>query len=299
MVAAKFRVIVTRRPKYAFRNEDGVVQAPGTSPYHRGAASRPKRFWRRSRSSKYADGLPLYRQEAIYARDKVDLDRALMRNGWAGSDLNSRILSDHVLTLIKKAERIFADETTLPTLEPGSGSTKTAYLWAYVRDDRTFGGSGPPMVAYRFEDSRFGRMCRPPSRQLSGHSCRWMGIRPIIVLRGPTAAMMPSRSRDVGPTFEENFTNCTSPAVPNSRPTTIERMTQLWEIEEKVRGKDPNARVAARQETSVAIVADLFKLWQDALPRISGKSQIGGGNPLRHLTAGDARTLPHRWPRRD
>ncbi len=27
--------------------------------------------------------------------------------------------------------------------------------------------------------------------------------------------------------------------------------------------------------------------------------QTGGGNPLRHLTAGDARTLPHRWPRRD
>ena len=41
-----------------------------------------------------------------------------------------------------------------------------------------------------------------------------------------------------------------------------------------MRGKDPNARVAARQETSVAIVADLFKLWQDALARISGKSKL-------------------------
>lgn len=28
--------------------------------------------------SKYADGLPLYRQEAIYARDKVELARKLM-----------------------------------------------------------------------------------------------------------------------------------------------------------------------------------------------------------------------------
>ncbi|TBZ64024.1 IS66 family transposase zinc-finger binding domain-containing protein, partial [Rhizobium leguminosarum] len=32
VVAAKFRVIVTRRPKYAFRNEDGVVQA--AAPAH-------------------------------------------------------------------------------------------------------------------------------------------------------------------------------------------------------------------------------------------------------------------------
>nr|WP_234833947.1 IS66 family transposase [Sinorhizobium meliloti] len=44
----------------------------------------------------------------------------------------------------------------MPTLAPGSGSTKTAYLWAYARDDRPFGGSGPPMVVYRFEDSRAG-----------------------------------------------------------------------------------------------------------------------------------------------
>lgn len=28
--------------------------------------------------SKYADGLPLYRQEAIFARDKVELGRNLM-----------------------------------------------------------------------------------------------------------------------------------------------------------------------------------------------------------------------------
>jgi transposase len=51
-------------------------------------------------------------------------------------------------------------------------------------------------------------------------------------------------------------------------------MTHLWEVEDAVRGKDPNARVAARQETSIAIVAELFKLWQDALARISGKSKL-------------------------
>ncbi|MBB4232940.1 hypothetical protein GGD56_006840 [Rhizobium mongolense] len=45
-----------------------------------------------------------------------------------------QILADYLVDEIKKAERIFADETTLPTLAPGSGSTKTAYLWAYARD---------------------------------------------------------------------------------------------------------------------------------------------------------------------
>ena len=44
--------------------------------------------------------------------------------------------------------------TTLPALAPGNGYAKTAWLWTYARDDRTFGGAGSPMVAYRFEDSR-------------------------------------------------------------------------------------------------------------------------------------------------
>jgi len=45
------------------------------------------------------------------------------------------ILADYILAETKKTERIFADETTLPTLAPGSGSAKTAWLWAYARDD--------------------------------------------------------------------------------------------------------------------------------------------------------------------
>ena len=39
-------------------------------------------------------------------------------------------LAEHALARIKQGERIFADETTLPTLAPGAGKAKTAYLWA-------------------------------------------------------------------------------------------------------------------------------------------------------------------------
>lgn len=51
-------------------------------------------------------------------------------------------------------------------------------------------------------------------------------------------------------------------------------LTKLWQIEETIRGKSPEARVAARQHTSVAVVAELFALWQKTLPRISGKSKL-------------------------
>ncbi len=51
-------------------------------------------------------------------------------------------------------------------------------------------------------------------------------------------------------------------------------MAKLWEIEERVRGQSPEARVAARQEISAAIVRDLFTLWQTTLPLVSGKSKL-------------------------
>jgi transposase len=50
-------------------------------------------------------------------------------------------------------------------LEPGAGNAKTAWLWIYARDDRSFGGTGPPMVAYQFEDSRGGKC---PAQHLAG-----------------------------------------------------------------------------------------------------------------------------------
>lgn len=271
VVAAKFRVIVTRRPKYAFKNEDGIIQA--AAPAHIIEGGIPtEALLAQIAVSKYADGLPLYRQEAIYARDKVDLDRALMAQWMGRLGFELEILSDHVLTLIKGAERIFADETTLPTLAPGSGKTKTAYLWAYARDDRTFGGIGPPMVAYRFEDSRSGECV---ARHLDGY-------RGILQVDGYTAY---NRLARPGGNDAVTLAGCWAhvrrkfyelhiAGSSELATATIERMTRLWEIEESVRGKEPDVRTEARQETAARIVADLFELWQDALPRISGKSRL-------------------------
>lgn len=48
-----------------------------------------------------------------------------------------------VLAELRRSQRLFADETTAPVLDPGRGRTKTGQLWAYARDDR------PSAVAIR------------------------------------------------------------------------------------------------------------------------------------------------------
>lgn len=76
IVPAQFRVIVTRRPKYACRScEEVVVQAPAPSRLIEGGIPTEATV-AHVLVGKYADHLPLYRQSQIYARQGVNLDRS-------------------------------------------------------------------------------------------------------------------------------------------------------------------------------------------------------------------------------
>lgn len=130
IVPPKFRVIVTRRPKHAFRGRDGEIQA--LAPAHIIESGLPtERLLAYIAVSKYADGLPLYRQEAIYLRDGVEVSRNLMAQGMGHLGFELQICADYILERVKEGERVFADETTLPTQplapvkqrKPGCGHT--------------------------------------------------------------------------------------------------------------------------------------------------------------------------------
>src|SRR5664280_1718198 len=154
IVPAQFRVLVTRRPKYACRRcEDGVVQAPAPARLIEGGLPTEATI-AQVLVSKYADHLPLYRQAQIYARQSVNLDRSTLAD-WVGhAAWHLRPLHQRLLDKLKQRPKLFADETTLPVLDPGRGRTKTGQLWAYAADDRPWGGSDPPGVAYVYAPDR-------------------------------------------------------------------------------------------------------------------------------------------------
>lgn len=273
VVPARFRVIVTRRPRYACAGcRESVTQAP--APAHLIEAGIPTEgLLAQIAVAKYADGLPLYRQEAIYARDAVELPRNLMA-GWMGRiGFHLEPLADRVLQHIRSGERIFADETTLPTLVPGAGQAKTAWLWTYARDDRSFGGTGPPMVAYRFEDSRGGQC---PAEHLAGFAG-------LLQSDGYGAyTRLADAGRVGGPVtlaacwahLRRYFYELHVAGLSTTATWTVERMAALWRVEEEVRGSKPETRLAARRTTSAAIVAELFERWEAELKRIPRKSKL-------------------------
>ena len=165
IVPAQLRVLVVRRPKYACRHcEDGVVQAPAPARVIEGGLPTDA-LVAQVLVSKYADHLPLYRQAQIYARQGISLDRSTLAD-WVGrAAWHLRPVHDRLLAQLKTSSRLFADETTAPVLDPGRGQTKTGQLFAYARDDRPWGGTDPPGVAYVYAPDR---KAARPIEHLSG-----------------------------------------------------------------------------------------------------------------------------------
>ncbi|MGX5805298.1 IS66 family transposase [Bradyrhizobium sp. Arg314] len=274
VVPPKLRVIVTRRPKYAFRDRDGVIQA--LAPAHIVESGPPtERLLAYIAVSKYADGLPLYRQEASYLRDGVELSRSLMALWMGHLGFELQMLADYILERIKEGERIFADETPLPTLLPGAGKTMKAWLWAYARDDRPYGGTSPPMVAYRFEDSR-GADCVP--RHLAGFNGivqvdGYSAYTDLAKTRAKTSSNEIVRLAGCWAQLRRKLYDLHISKVSQVTTDSLTAMTELWKIEDEVRGKNADSRAALRQEKSTGIVASLFELWETQLCKVSGKSK--------------------------
>jgi transposase len=139
------------------------------------------------------------------------------------------------------------------------------------------------MVAYRFEDSRSGNCV---ARHLAGFA----GILQVDGYAAYTQlAKAKIRSNEgmalagcwahLRRRFYELHINGSSQIATQ----TITTMAALWKIEEEIRGCDAAVRLTARRDRSAAIVADLFKLWETELPRISGKSKLA--EAIRYATS--------------
>ena len=143
VIPAQFRVIVTRRPRYACRAcEGGIVQAPAPSRLILGGLPTEATV-AHVLVSKYADHLPLYRQARIFERQGVNLDRSTLAD-WVGhAAFELKPVFDHLVADLKRSTKLFMDETRAPVLDPGRSRTKTGYLWALSRDDQPWAGHDP------------------------------------------------------------------------------------------------------------------------------------------------------------
>ena len=192
------RFVVNRivRPRIACSGCDCFTQAPLPSrPIERGRPG--PGLLAHVLVNKYADHLPLYRQSQIFDREGLDLDRSTLAD-WVGkSTALLEPLADAIGRHVLLAEAIFADDTPISMLAPGTGKTQTARLWTYARDERPWGGAAPPAAWYRFSGDRKAQRPTPkgPSRPIP----RLDACRRLCRVRRPLPLRRHPRGRLHGP----------------------------------------------------------------------------------------------------
>lgn len=269
IVPAHFRVLVTVRPKYACRRcEDGVVQAPAPARLIEGGLPTETTV-AQVLVSKYADHLPLYRQTQIYARQGIDLDRSTLAD-WVGrAAWHLRPLHERLLNRLKELPRLFADETTAPVLDPGRGRTKTGQLWAYAADDRPWGGSDPPGVAYVYA----------PDRKAERPIAHLDGFKGILQVDGYAGYRKLAERGDVRLAFcwshvRRNFYELATPGPAPIASEALEHIAALYVIEKDIRGRSAEERRIVRQQKSRPLLDALEPWLHTKLGLISQKSKL-------------------------
>src|SRR5277367_3613289 len=267
-VPARFKVIRTVRPKLSCAGCSRIVQAPAPNrPIDRGLAG--PGLLAHVLVAKYADHLPLYRQSEIYRREGIELDRSTLADWVGGASRTLRPLVEALKGYVLSAEKLHGDDVPVPVLEPGNGKTKTGRLWTYVRDDRPSGSEEPAAVWFAYSPDRKGEH---PARHLE----KYAGVLQADGYAGFNKLYEKGRIVEaacwahVRRKFHDLYQAHRSPIAKEA----LERIGQLYGIEQEIRGRSPDERKEVRQARSRPLVESMQAWWKATLARLSQKSDV-------------------------
>ena len=237
------------RSKWACKQCETVVQAP-VAPHIIDKGIPTTNLLAQVLISKYADHLPLYRQEQIYARAGVELPRSTLAD-WVGRcGVELAPLVDRLRSCLLGHAVLHADETPVPMLSPGKKKTHRAYIWAYA----TTNSAPVQAVMYDFQPTRSGKARRDFLKD-------WRGLLVCDDYQGYKAGFAQGIT-EVGcwaharRKFFELAERGNSP-IADQALTTIGK---LYDIEREIQDKSPDERQRIRESQSRPIV-DHLREW--------------------------------------
>ncbi|ENA54418.1 transposase IS66 family protein [Escherichia coli 2726950] len=163
--------------------------------------------------------------------------------------------------------KVHADDIPVPVQEPGSGKTRTARLWVYVRDDRNAGSQMPPAVWFAYSPDR---KSIHPQNHLAGYSGvlqadAYGGYRALYESgRITEAACMAHARRKIHDVHARVPTDITTEA--------LQRIGELYVIEAEVWGCSAEQRLAARKARAAPLMQSLYDWIQEQMKTLSRHS---------------------------
>lgn len=267
VMPVRWQVVRQVRPKYSCRSCEKIIQAPvPVSAVARGRAT----FATLAHVvvAKFGHHLPLYRQSEMMAAQGLDIDRSTLA-GWTGQ---AAALLDPVVSRIRdavlEADKIHADDTPVPVLDPGRGKTATGRLWVYAVDAHASGSATPPATWYRFTTDRTGAH---PQAHLAGfrgflQADAYAGYDGLYRNGVTEVACWAHFRRKVFDLHERSPTSLTTDI--------LDRIGALYAIEAEVRGQPPDVRHGTRQDRTKPLIDALHDGLEAALRRLSPKSDM-------------------------
>jgi transposase len=216
---------------------------------------------------RFVDHLPYYRQEQINARSGVHTPRSTLAawSGRAGAGLMPLYEAHRAFVL--GAAVVHADETPVNMLDPGSGKTKRAYVWAYARSSF----DALPGVAYDF---CIGRAAKYPVEFLKGWSgtlvCDgYKAYESVFKLETRIEAGCMAHARRK---FDELIKENQSPVATQA----VQRIAWLYRIEKQARELPEQQRLAMRQSRARPLCEELHLWLRLERQRVPDGSAIAG-----------------------
>jgi len=219
--------------------------------------------------SKYLDHLPLYRLEQIAAREQVSLPRSTLAD-WVGrSGVALKPLAERLHELLLNSDMLHADETPVAQLDPGSGKTKKAYLWAYRSNDLQ---SEPKIIVFDYQSGRSGVHAQNFLGNWHGHLLvdDYAGYKALFTAERPKPctelACMAHVRRKFFDLYQSNASSMAQEA--------LIRIGKLYDIEQQAAGLTIEARQQLRAERSLPAL-DALHAW---LIATRTRTANGGGS---------------------
>jgi transposase len=271
---ARLKVIRHVRPRYACRHCERVFQAPAPAlPIERGRPG--PGLIAHVAVSKYCDGMPLFRQSVILARDGVEIDRVTLADWIGRAAWWLAPIARSIGAYVMAQPVLHTDDTPIRVLAPGTGKTRLARFWVYAVDQRPHAGCDPPAAFYCYSADRRGER---PRNHLAGFS----GILQADAFTGYDALYRPEPGKPARilpaacwaharRALFEAHESTKSPIAEEA----LRRIQALYAIEAEIHGRSAADRQAERQARSKPVLTDL-KTWLEVQRRrASGKTLVG------------------------
>jgi transposase len=280
VIPRQWKVIQYVREKFTCRHCETIAQPP--APFHvipRGFAG--PSLLAMILFEKYGSHQPLNRQSERYAREGVDLSLSTLADLVGACTVVLRPLVDLIEAHVLEADRLHADDTPIRVLAKGKCAKATA--WAYVRDDRPFGGPDPPAVLFHYSRNRKGEH---PTRHLAAfagllQADAYSGFNPLLDPKREPGPIMPSlcwaHSRrkffelaDIKKQARSKSQLVISPMAL----VAVRRIDALFDIERTINGRSVEERLKIRREQSAPLVAELESWMREERAKLSKHAAV-------------------------